>query len=318
MHRRGLRASPFLPDFAKRYALCLHQLRWDPVLLRQNPVTIVIPTKNRVGLLRQCLASLARTVPRESVKIVVVDDGSDEPDAIAFLRDLPARADLPCEVVPAPASPEGFNYSRLVNLGSARADTPLLLHLNNDIEALAPGWLEDLAGWLSVPGVDVVGARLLYPDGLINHAGISISRQDGLPHPLHAARNVAAVTGACLLTRTAVYGELGGFDEGELRVAYNDVDYCLRVQQRGGRIVYSPQAVLQHVGSASRGRRYTEKEHVTFLARHAGYRDPYLSEALEFPPAAPRLPTRTPTSAAPTGPSACPIRARSPAPAAIR
>jgi glycosyltransferase involved in cell wall biosynthesis len=105
----------------------------------------------------------------------------------------------------------------------------------------------------------------------------------------HAARNVAAVTGACLLTRTALYRQLGGFDEGELRVAYNDVDYCLRVQQGGGRIVYSPQAVLQHVGSASRGRRYTEKEHVAFLARHAGYRDPYLSEALEFPPAAPRL-----------------------------
>lgn len=304
IRRRGLRASPFLPEFAKRYALCLHQLRWDPALLRQNPVTIVIPAKNRIGLLRQCLDSLARTVPRESVKIVVVDDGSDEPDAIAFLRELPARADLTCEVVSVPASPEGFNYSRLVNLGSAHADTPLLLHLNNDIEALAPGWLEDLAGWLSVPGVDVVGARLLYPDGRINHAGISISRQDGLPHPLfehepaddlgymflpHAARNVAAVTGACLLTRTALYRELGGFDEGELRVAYNDVDYCLRVQLRGGRIVYSPQAMLQHVGSASRGRRYTEKEHVAFLARHAGYRDPYLSEALEFPPAAPRL-----------------------------
>jgi GT2 family glycosyltransferase len=304
VRRRGLRASPFLPEFAKRYALCLHQLRWDPALLRENPVTIVIPSRNRIGLLRQCLDSLARTVPRESVKIVVVDDGSDEPDAIAFLRELPARADLPCEVVPAPVSPEGFNYSRLVNLGSARADTPLLLHLNNDVEALAPGWLEDLAGWLSVPGVDVVGARLLYPDGRINHAGISISRQDGLPHALfehepadelghlflpHAARNVAAVTGACLLTRAALYRELGGFDEGRLRVAYNDVDYCLRVQQRGGRIVYSPQAVLQHVGSASRGRRYTEKEHVAFLARHGGYCDPYLGETLEFPPAAPRL-----------------------------
>jgi len=304
VRRRGLRAVPFLPEFAQRYALCLHQLRWDPSLLRENPVTIVIPAKNRADLLRHCLASLARTVPRASVRIVVVDDGSDEPDALALLRELPARADLSCAVVRAPAAPEGFNYSRLVNLGSGRADTPLLLHLNNDIEALAPGWLEDLVGWLSVPGVDVAGARLLYPDGRINHAGISISRQDGLPHALfehepaedlgymflpHAARNVAAVTGACLLTRTALFRELGGFDEGQLRVAYNDVDYCLRVQRRGGRIVYSPQATLQHVGSASRGRHYTEKEHVAFLERHAGFRDPYLSEALEFPPPAPRL-----------------------------
>ena len=304
LQRRRLRATPFLPEFARRYALCLHQLRWDPALLRENPVTIVIPTKNQAGLLRKCLDALARTLPPGGAKVVVVDDQSDEPEAVALLQALPARADLACEVVVAPPSPEGFNYSRLVNLGSARAATPLLLHLNNDIEALAPGWLEDMAGWMSVPGVDVVGARLLYPDGRINHAGLSLGTADGLPHALfehepaddlgylflpHAARNVAAVTGACLLTRTAVYRELGGFDEGQLRVAYNDVDYCLRVQARGGRVVYTPQATLQHVGSASRGARYTEKEHVAFLARHGAYRDPHLSAVLEFPPAAPRL-----------------------------
>jgi O-antigen biosynthesis protein len=302
--RRGLRAAPFLPDFARRHALCLHQPRWDPAILREHPVTVVIPTKNRADLLGRCLDALARTVPRESVRVVVVDDASDDPAAVALLRALPARADLACEVVTAPPSPGGFSYSRLVNLGSARAATPLLLHLNNDVEALAPGWLEDMAGWLSVPGVDVVGARLLYPDGRVNHAGISLGTEDGLPHVLfehepaddlghlflpHAARNVAAVTGACLLTRTARYRELGGFDEGELRVAYNDVDYCLRIQQQGGRVVYTPQATLQHVGSASRGGRYTEKEHVAFLARHGGWRDPFLSAVMEFPPPAPRL-----------------------------
>ncbi len=302
--RRGLRAEPFLPELAQRHALCLHQLRWDPAILRERPVTIVIPTKNRADLLRRCLDSLARTVPRDAVKVVIVDDQSDDAATLALLRELPARADLHCEVLRAPPAPEGFNYSRLVNLGSARADTPLLLHCNNDIEALAPGWLEDMAGWLSVPGVDVVGPRLLYPDGTINHAGLSLSRRDRLPHALfdrepaddlgylflpHAARDVAAVTGACLLTRTDLYRQLGGFDEGRLRVAYNDVDFCLRVQERGGRVVYTPQAVLWHEGSASRGVRYTEKEHVAFLERHGGYRDPQLSAALEFPPPAPRL-----------------------------
>jgi GT2 family glycosyltransferase len=304
VRRRGLRATPFLPEFAQRYGLCLHQLRWDAELLREQPVTIIIPTKNQAALLGRCLDSLARTVPPASVRVVVVDDASDEPAARDLLRTLPERTDLRCEVVTAPPAPEGFNYSRLVNLGSVRADTPLLLHLNNDVEALAPGWLEDMVGWLSVPGVDVVGARLLHPDGGINHAGISLSAEDGLPHVLfeheaaedlgylflpHAARNVAAVTGACLLTRTTVYRELGGFDEGGLRIAYNDVDYCLRVQARGGRVVYTPQATLQHVGSASRGHRYTEKEHVAFLDRHGTRRDPYLSAALEFPPAAPRI-----------------------------
>ena len=299
VHRRGLRAEPVLPPFAKDHALCLYQLKWNAGILRENPVTIVIPTKNRADLLRTCLDALARTMTREHVKVVVVDDNSDDAGTLAYLATLPGRADLRCEVLHAPAAPGGFNYSRLVNLGTTRADTPLVLHLNNDVEALAPGWLEDLAGWLTVPGVGVAGAELLYPDGTINHAGIGLSRQDGLPHVLfekepaddlghlflpHAARDVAAVTGACLLTRTALYRQLHGFDEQDLQVAYNDVDYCLRAQAAGFRTVYSPQAVLRHVGSASRGRAYAEREHVAYLERHGSRRDPYLSEALDFPP----------------------------------
>ena len=362
--RRGLRAEPMLPEFAKHYALCLHQLRWDAAILRENPVTIVIPTKNRADLLRTCLDSLARTTPQEAVKVIVVDDGSDDADTVAYLASLPARTDLRVEVLtvglpqtepqdsglrvkvsgvspeafdqslavagvadPGPASarpatiPAGaslpavagvadpgpaaagngaaFNYSRLVNLGTARADTPLVLHLNNDVEALAPGWLEDMAGWLSVPGVGVVGAKLLYPDGTLNHAGISLSREDGLAHVLferepaedlgflflpHAARNVAAVTGACLLTRTDLYRRLHGFDEEKLPVAYNDVDYCLRAGAAGFRTVYSPQAVLRHVGSATRGHDYAEREHLEYIARHGAQRDSFHSESLSFPP----------------------------------
>jgi GT2 family glycosyltransferase len=328
--RRGLRAEPMLPDFAKHYALCLHQLQWNAALLRENPVTVVIPTRNRADLLKTCLDSIARTTPAESVKVVVVDDNSDEPAALAYLNSLPSRTDLRVDLLHAPAmagadrdtgltapktaetaalaatgrsggpvTGEGFNYSRLVNLGTARADTPLVLHLNNDVEALAPGWLEDMVGWLSVPGVGVVGAKLLFPDGTINHAGISVSRGDGLAHVLferepadelgylflpHAARNVAAVTGACLLTRTDLYRRLGGFDEAKLQVAYNDVDYCLRAGAAGFRTVITPQAVLRHVGSASRGQVYAEREHLEYIARHGNYRDAYHSEALQFPP----------------------------------
>ncbi len=299
VQRRGLRATPVLPAFATTYALCLHQLQWDAALLHENHVTIVIPTKNRADLLRRCLDSIARTTPRESVRVVVVDDNSDEPEAIAFLQTLPTRTDLRCEVVSNPDPRQEFNYSRLVNLGTTRADTPLVLHLNNDVEALAPGWLEDMVGWLSVPGTGIVGAKLLYPDETINHAGIGLSHEDGLAHVLfhrepandlgylflpHAARNVAAVTGACLLTRTTLYRQLGGFDEEKLQVAYNDVDYCLRAQTRGFRTVYTPQAVLRHIGSATRGRAYAEREHVEYIARHGNYRDPYHSETLSFPP----------------------------------
>jgi O-antigen biosynthesis protein len=297
--RRGLRAVPFLPDIAKHNALCLHQLKWDSAILRENPVTIVIPTKNRADLLKPCLDSIARTTPRESVKVIVVDDNSDDPATLALLQELPARTDLHVEVLPAPPDADGFNYSRLVNLGTARADTSLVLHLNNDVEALAPGWLEDMVGWLSIPGVGIVGAKLLYPDGTLNHAGISVSHSDGLAHVLferepqddfgylflpHAARNVVAVTGACLLTRTALYRDLGGFDEEKLQVAYNDVDYCLRAAASGQRCVYSPQAVLRHIGSASRGTTYAEREHLEYIARYGTFQDPYHSETLSFPP----------------------------------
>ena len=299
VQRRGLRAEPVLPEFAKHYALCLHQLKWDPAILRDNPVTIVIPTKNRVDLLRTCLDSIARTTPIESVKVIVVDDNSTDADTLAYLATLSSRTDLRCAVLRNAEEKNAFNYSRLVNLGSARADTPLLLHLNNDVEALTPGWLEDLVGWLSFPNVGVVGAKLIYPDNTLNHAGISLSREDGLAHVLfekepaedlgtqflpHAARNVAAVTGACLLTRTALYRQLNGFDEVKLAVAYNDVDYCLRAGAAGFRTVYSPQAVLRHVGSATRGNTYAEQEHIEYLARHGSYRDPFHSETLDFPP----------------------------------
>lgn len=297
--RRGLSAEPVLPDIARHNALCLHQLKWSPSILRDQPVTIVIPSKNRADLLQACLDSLARTTPRASVKVVVVDDNSDDETTLAYLRTLPARADLRVEVLTAPPTAEGFNYSRLVNLGTARADTPLVLHLNNDVTALEPGWLEDMAGWLSVPGVGVVGARLLYPDDTLNHAGIALCRTDGLAHVLfereprdefgtlflpHAARNVSAVTGACLLTRTALYRELGGFDEVAFQVAYNDVDFCLRAADAGQRCVYTPQATLQHLGSASRGQAYAEREHLAYIARHGGRRDSFISDALQFPP----------------------------------
>jgi GT2 family glycosyltransferase len=298
--RRGLSATPVLPPFAQDHALCLHQLAWPPGVLRRDDVTIVIPTRNRTDLLQRCLDSIARTTPRDAVRVIIVDDRSEDPDAVDFLLRLPERTDLRCTVIAAEPDPDGFNYSRLVNLGTRLAGTPLVLHLNNDVEAIAPGWLEDMAGWLSVPGVGIVGAKLLHPDETINHAGISLGHRDGLPHVLferepaaelgylflpQAARNVVAVTGACLLTRTDLYRRLRGFDEAALKVAYNDVDFCLRASAAGQRVVFTPRAVLRHAGSASRGDVYTEREHVAFLARHGGAGDPFHADALDFPPA---------------------------------
>lgn len=294
--RRGLRAEPFLPPLMREFSLCLHQLRWDTALLAENPVTIVIPTRDRPELLEACVASLDRTIDWSHVRLVIVDDGSKEAKTRDLLAALEARPDRRCRVIRTNAEGGPFNYSRLVNLGTAAAETPLVLHLNNDIEALERGWLEDMVGWLSLAEVGVVGARLVRRDGMLDHAGIGIDRAGGLPATLfaglprddfgffflpHCARNTAAVTGACLLTRTELYRRLGGFDETDFRVAYNDVDYCLRAAAAGYRTVYTPQATLVHLGSASRGRSYTEQEHLAFVRRYANYRDPFLSEALE-------------------------------------
>ncbi len=298
LERRNLKAKPFLPELATQYGLCLHQLQWDRSILAANPVTIVIPTRDRTEILGECLNSLENTVDSRYVQVIIVDDESTEAKTQEFFTQVEKNTRLRCRVLktkrpdPSLTGREGFNYSRLVNLGAAAVDTPLMLQLNNDITAIAPGWLEDMVGWMSIDGVGVVGARLLYPNQTLQHAGVSVGPNGGLAghlfHTLpekelgylfypHVARNVSAVTGACLLTPTDLYRQLGGFDQEKLGLELNDVDYCLRVQQVGKRVVYTPQATLIHQGSASRGDYYNPKEHLNFMERYPGIGDRYIN-----------------------------------------
>ena len=297
VQRRGHRAEVVLPELMKDNALCLHQLKWSPELLAENPVTIVIPSRNQAALLQACLDSLENTVNWAHTHLIIVDDGSTEEDAVTLLKSIESRADRPWQVLRPERQAGGFNYSRLVNLGTAAAETPLVLHLNNDIEALEAGWLEDMVGWMSVAGVGIVGARLIHRDETLNHAGIWVGPNGGLAHAVfvglpkddfgylfqpHAARNTTAVTGACLLTSKTLYEELGGFDAEDFRVAYNDVDFCIRAEAAGYRTVYTPGATLVHLGSATRGISYTEKEHLAFVQKYPGFQDPHFSESVEY------------------------------------
>jgi O-antigen biosynthesis protein len=297
IQRRGLRAKIFLPPIAKQHGLCLHQIKWDSSLLAENNVTIVIPTKDRVDLLKKCIASLEKTVDKRFVKLLIVDDCSTEQSTHQYFEKLQADNVLQCRVIRSQRQIDVFNYARLVNLAGNIVDTPYVLHLNNDIQAIEPGWLEDMVGWLSIDGVGVVGAKLLYPDNTVQHAGVVVGSHNGLADHLfhhlhqeevgyiclpHAARNVSAVTGACLLTSVKLYRDLGGFDEENFAVEYNDVDYCLRVLQSGNRIVYSPQSVLRHETSASRGRDYNPQEHINFLDKYQGFTDSFFSKNLDI------------------------------------
>ncbi len=295
MKRRDWAAAPFLPEIAHHRRIRCHQLKWDRTILSRLQVTIVIPTRDRLHLLQECVELLDETVDWRYVKLIIVDDHSRDADAVRYLDAIQKRNDLLCTVVRPADRAAPFNYSHLVNLALPHLDTPLVLHLNNDVNALERGWLEEMVGWFTLSDVGVVGAKLVYPDKSLNHTGIVIGPHGGLADTPYAkvpeaeipglswhaaAREVSAVTGACLLTRTDLYRQLGGFDEPELGVAFNDVDYCLRVRAAGRRVLYTPQAKLMHWGSATRGVTFDEAEHVAFLRRYPSYRDPYFSPHL--------------------------------------
>ena len=314
--RRQWAAQPFLPECGHHRRARFHQLRWSPALLEKFPVTIVIPTRDRLHLLQECVERLEETVDWRHVKLVIVDDHSRDPDALRYLAQIQTRTDLRCLVVRTPDAAAPFNYSRLVNAALPHIDTPLVLHLNNDVNALERGWLEEMAGWFTQADVGVVGAKLIYPDRTLNHTGIVIGPHGGLADTPFAkadertigitwhaaAREVSAVTGACLLTRADLYRQLGGFDEKDFGVAYNDVDYCLRGRAAGCRVIYTPQAKLMHWGSATRGVTFDEAEHIAFVRRFPAYRDPYFSPHWQLDDARVRSRTAGPDRTARTTP----------------
>ena len=230
----------------------------DPLPL----VSIVIPTRDRKDLLEACINSLHRATSYRNKEVIILDNDSVEPQTKAYFASLAQRPDV--RIVPAPGP---FNYSRLVNLGASHARGEFLMTLNNDIEAFEPDWLHELVCQASRPGVGLVGCLLLYPDRSVQHAGVIVGLSGVAGHmyadaapddPGYAGRiyvtqDLSAVTGACQVMRRALFERLGGLDERHLAVAYNDIDFCLRVREAGLRVIYTPHARLLHHHSASRG-----------------------------------------------------------------
>jgi GT2 family glycosyltransferase len=224
------------------------------------PVTIMVPTRNRVDLLRTCLDGLAATRYPE-LEVIVVDNDSDDPATLAYLATLEAPR------VRVLRHPGPFNYSAINNRAAAEARGKLLCLLNNDIEVTAPNWLEIMATQALRDDVGAVGAQLLYPDGRIQHAGVVIGVGNAAGHAhrfvhpsdkgyfrRHALPQfTSAVTAACLVVARDRFLAVGGLDERNFAVAYNDVDLCLRLNQRGWQSLYEPRAVLIHHESVSRG-----------------------------------------------------------------
>ena len=231
-------------------------------------VSLIVPTPGRGRAAHACLdAVLARTRYADFELILVVAQ-PDPPDAAQrrFLARL--GRDQRVRVVLAPMA--AFNFAAACNRGAAVARGALLCLLNDDVTPRAPHWLATMAGHLADPGVGVVGARLLYPDGTVQHAGVALCadgtgrhldrfRPARAPGVARAAHEVAAVTGACLLTPRALWDRLGGLDE-SFATAFNDLDYCLRARATGARVVLAAEAELTHAESRSFRRHYRPDE----------------------------------------------------------
>lgn len=255
LQRRGIAAetgpAPGLANMHRvRYALP------DPPPL----VSIIIPTRNRMDVLRRCLESVTTKSTYPHYEILVVDNGSDDPAALAYMNQIDdgrisvLRADGP------------FNFSALNNTAATQARGDVLCLLNNDTEVVTPAWLEEMVSVAIQPGVGAVGARLWYPGGGLQHGGVILGLGGVADHANHNLRRgnpgyfgravlrqeFSAVTAACLVVKRSLYLEHGGLDE-SLAVTCNDVDFCLRLHDAGCRNVWTPYAELIHHESLSRG-----------------------------------------------------------------
>lgn len=225
-------------------------------------VTVIVPTRDRARLLARCADGVLRGTDYAPLELLIVDNDSRQSRTAQLLRRL--QADRRVRVL---AFPGAFNWSAMNNAAVRAARGEVIVLLNNDVEVLEPGWLRHMVSLALRSDTGVVGARLLFPDGTVQHAGITLGPGCVADHVLHHApgdapgyqgmlgvtRTVAAVTGACMAMRRAVFDAVGGFEAAHLGVACNDVDFCLRVRARGWRVVCTPLAELRHHEAMSRG-----------------------------------------------------------------
>ena len=244
-------------------------------ILGAPTVSVIIPFRDQAAMTVRCLESLERSPGFPITEVVLVDNGSVEPETMELRRRLEERPAT--RVLDAPGA---FNWADINNRAAASCQTDMLLFLNNDIEASSEGWLHALVEQAQRPEVGAVGARLVYPDGKVQHAGVVLGMQGIATHLFsglrgdwigymgwdRVIRSYSALTAACMLVRRSVFEEMGGFDTG-YPVAFNDLDFCLRLGRAGYRLIYTPLAELIHFESVSRGQSGYSADFQLFLSR---------------------------------------------------
>ena len=283
-HRQGVKANAELIGTGYRVRYSIPD---TPPL-----VTLIIPTRNGLHHLRQCIDSILKKTSYQNYEILIVDNGSDDPDTLQYLTSLErgprirlTRDDRP------------FNFSALNNSAVQFARGEVLGLLNNDVSVISPEWLNEMVSLAIQPDIGAVGARLWYPNDTLQHggiflgtAGLALNSHKGFPQGCHGyfgrmslISAFSAVTGACLVIQKSIYEAVGGLNETDLPVAYNDVDFCLRVREAGYRNVWTPYADLYHQESATRGSEEGAENQARF-AKEAQYMKKRWAKEIEHDP----------------------------------
>ena len=235
-------------------------------------ISILIPNKDHIDDLKKCIDSILDYSTYKNFEIVIVENNSTELRTFEYYQEL--EKDSKIKVVTWKGK---FNYSAINNYGAGFCSGKYLLLLNNDIEVITPNWIEEMLMFAQREDVGAVGARLLYPDDTIQHAGVILGiggcaghankyipkTAPGYANRALIAQDLSACTAACLMVRKSVFDEVNGFDE-SFEVAFNDVDFCLRIREKDYLIVYTPYAELYHYESKSRGHEDSSEKQTRF------------------------------------------------------
>jgi GT2 family glycosyltransferase len=233
-----------------------------PIPSPEPLVSIIVPTRDNVELLKTCIASVVKSTDYSNYEILILDNQSNKRDTLEYLATI--RTNPKIKVL---SYNKAFNYSAINNFGVRQAKGSIVCLLNDDTEVISPDWLTTMVSHSLRPEIGCVGAKLFYTDGKIQHSGVilGIGGVAGHAHKyekqhdygyfgrLFLTQNYSAVTGACLVVRKSIYEEVGGLNEINLPISFNDVDFCLNVRQAGYRNVWTPLAELYHHESVSRG-----------------------------------------------------------------
>ncbi|TKT77686.1 glycosyltransferase family 2 protein [Aquamicrobium sp. LC103] len=258
----------------------------------QPLVSLIIPTRDRVELLKGCVESILEKTTYSNYEIVIVDNGSVEQSTLAYFKELKSRKNI--RVL---AYRKKFNYSAINNFAVGKAKGEIVGLINNDIEVISPDWLTEMVSWAAQPDVGCVGAKLYYANDTIQHAGVILGiggvaghshKYFPRDHPgyfsrLKVIQNLSAITGACLIVRKKIFEAVEGLNAKDLAVAFNDVDFCLKVHEAGYRNVWTPYAELYHLESISRGAEDNPEKIARFISEATFMKNSWHSE-LKYDP----------------------------------